>query len=316
MSSSFSIVNAGKRYGLRTPLCLAALALALAGCTVSTPEVISPIEPLPAEYYAARDDRQHIFERRWERLGDPRLNAMVDRASSASHAVLQAAARMRLARAQAGISRAEMFPQFSGDVNASRQRQNLAALGAVSALTPEGVAPGPTPVIVDNYGLSIDISWELDLWGRLSAQSQAALADFLASRENLRAAQQTIAAQASRLYFYVIEARAQLALAERTEATVREIMRQITIRANAGVAPPSDRLLANANLASVQAGLVQRRGALARATRQLEILLRDYPPGSLATADELPAELLVRRPDVRAQELNLPQKRAHQQGLD
>lgn len=97
---------------------------------------------------------------------------------------------------------------------------------------------------------------------------------------------------------------------------MREITRQITNRANAGVSPPSDKLLANANLASAQAGLAQRREALARATRQRKILLRDYPAGSLATADELPAELLVRRPDVRAQELNLPQKRAHQQGLD
>src|SRR5690606_7285164 len=96
----------------------------------------------------------------------------------------------------------------------------------------------------------------------------------------------------------------------------REIARQINNRADAGVAAPSDRLLANANLASAQAGVIQRREALARLTRELEILQRDYPAGDFATMAELPpvpppppaglpAELLSRRPDLVAAELNL-----------
>jgi outer membrane protein TolC len=133
----------------------------LAGCAARTPRVTSPIEPLPAEYYAARDNRQPVIELWRERFGDPQPNAMVDTASSVNPAVLQAVARMRLARAQAGISRAERYPRFSGGVNAQRQRQNLAALGAVSALAPDGAASGPMPVIVDNYGLSVGISWGL-----------------------------------------------------------------------------------------------------------------------------------------------------------
>lgn len=266
---------------------------------------------------AASASNEAVIDDWWQSFGDARLNALVEQAASANPAVLQAVARARMAQAQAGISRAERFPQVTGGVTAARQRQNLSGLGAFGALAPvEGGEPSSTSFITDNYGLSVDVSWELDLWGRLSAQGQAAQADFLASRENLRAVKQSLAAQAARMYFSVIEARAQLALAERTEATVSEIARQINNRADAGIATPSDRLLANANLASAQAGVIQRREALARLTRQLEILLRDYPAGRLLTGAELPAvpppppaglpaELLARRPDLRASELAL-----------
>lgn len=290
--------------------------LMLAGC-VSTPQIARPIKDIPAAYVAASDNRERVIDQWWLSFGDAQLNSLVEQASSASPAVLQAVARSRIAQAQAGISRAERLPQVTGSGNATRQRQNLSALGAFSAIGPgEGEAGGSTAFITDNYGLSVDVSWDLDLWGRLSAQSQAAQADFLASRENLRAVRQSMAAQASRLYFSVIEARAQLNLAEHTEATIREIARQINNRADAGIAAPSDRLLANANLASAQAGVIQRREALARLTRQLEVLLRDYPAGRLMTVAELPpvppappaglpAELLTRRPDLRAAELGL-----------
>lgn len=293
-----------------------ALFVPLAACTV-TPNIQVPVENLPDAYVAAPERSEPVMGEWWRSFDDPLLNALVEQASSTNPAVLQAVARSRMAQAQAGISRAERFPQVSGGVTASRQRQNLSGLGAFSALAPaQGGEPASTAFITENYGLSVDVSWELDLWGRLSAQSQAAQADFLASRENLRAVRQSMAAQAARMYFSVIEARAQLALAERTAATVSEIARQINNRADAGIAAPSDRLLANANQASAQAGVIQRREALARLTRQLEILLRDYPSGRLQTVAELPpvpppppaglpAELLTRRPDLRASELAL-----------
>ncbi len=292
----------------------------LAGCAATPPQVAPPIDNLPISYQAAPKQSRPVADQWWRSFDDAQLDALVEKSSRSNPAVLQAVARMRVAQSQAGISRAERFPQVTGGVNASRQRQNLAALGAFGALAPsegEGGGAGvPTAFISDNYGLSVDISWELDLWGRLSAQSQAAQAEFFASRQNLRAVRLSMAAQAARMYFSVIEARAQLALAERTEAAVREISRQINNRADAGVAAPSDRLLANANLASAQAGVIQRREALVRLTHQLEILQRDYPAGQLVTMAELPpvpppppaglpAELLSRRPDLVAAELNL-----------
>src|SRR5690554_5141092 len=170
--------------------------------------------------------------------------------------------------------------------------------------------------ISNNHNASLDVSWELDLWGRLAAASSAAQAEFLASAEQLRGARQSVAAQVVQLYYDVVHARAQEELSARTVDTLAEMARQISNRVDVGIASPADAMLAEANIGSARAGLEQRREALARIRRQLDVLLGYYPSGSLTTAGELPevparpaagvpAELLERRPDVRAAELAL-----------
>ena len=289
----------------------------LLACTtppLSTPEIAASLP----DAYRSGSAAGPILDAWWTRFNDARLNALVLHAAQDSPSVAQAAARLRIAQAQARAARADFSPQVSAGFNAARQRQNLAGLGPIGELplAPGDAAGESASFTTSNFGLSLDISWELDLWGRIAAQSAAARADFLASRENLRAVRQSVAAQTARLYFTVTEARAQVDLAERTAATIGEIARQINNRADAGIAAPSDRLLANANLESARSGLQQRREALERATRQLEVLLRDYPAGGIATASVLPevpppapaglpADLLKRRPDILASELAL-----------
>ena len=170
--------------------------------------------------------------------------------------------------------------------------------------------------ISNNHNAALEVSWELDLWGRLSALSSAARAEFLASAEQLRGARQSVAAQVVQLYYEIVHARAQVELSERTVEALAEMSRQIGNRAEVGIASPADAMLAQANLGSAEAGLEQRREALARTLRQLDVLLGYYPAGALQTADSLPgvpaapaagvpAQLLERRPDVRAAEMAL-----------
>ena len=124
---------------------------------------------------------------------------------------------------------------------------------------------------------------------------------------------QSIAAQTSKTYFAVIEAREQVAFSVETVEALAETARQITNRADVGIASQSDAKLAVANLESARAGLQQHRNALQQVERQLQLLLRDYPSGNIKTAASLPplppmpsaglpAELLARRPDVAAAE--------------
>ncbi len=282
------------------------LAMTVSACTTAPPAAPQLDFHLPERFtQGTSNDHWSPAGRWWESLGDAQLNALVEQALSGNPSIAQSLAQQRMAAAQARISAADRLPQVSLGAGSARQRQSL-----------PGLDGSPTPVIGNNHSLTLDISWELDLWGRLSAQSAAAQAQWLASSEQLRAVRQSIAAQVARLYLQTVHARAQLELSQRTVQTLSEIARQINNRVHVGIASPADGQLASANLESARAGMHQRQEALEQQLRQLQTLMGQYPTGQLATAKHLPevpstpasgvpAQLLARRPDVRAAELQL-----------
>ena len=278
-------------------------------CSTVTPEPAHTDFELPTEFVAkATTDGRTPAELWWRDFGDSQLNQFVDVALVRNPGLAQAVARTRIAEAQTRVQRAEQLPQIGLGAGVTRQRQNLSIQPGASSATQE--------ILSTSHNATLDISWELDLWGQLAALSAAARADYLASGEQLRALRQSVAAQVVRMYFEVVHAWAQVDLSERTVTSLAEMHRQINNRVNEGIASPTDGQLAQANMDTARAGLEQRREALERSLRQLEILMGDYPAGTLATAQMLPdvpsqpstgipAELLARRPDVRAAELGL-----------
>lgn len=293
----------------------AAIALLLAGgCAAPRDEPPAIGIAIPPDFVAADTATEPADERWWTRFGDARLDAFVDRAVADSPAIGQAIARVRQARARADIAGADRLPQADLAFSATRRRLSLDSLGIV--VPGEETGDGPWAYTIETYDLSANVSWEIDLWGRLSAQSAAAQAEFLSSEANLRSARQAVAARTARLYFALVEAGQQAELARRTAANHAETARQIANRVEAGAAQPLDGQLAAANLHAANAGLEQRRETLARLSREFDILLRDYPDGEVEAAAQLPpvppepaagvpAELLARRPDVAAALLDL-----------
>jgi len=283
---------------------LGAAALLLSACATVEPEPAQLSFALPAEFAAHPGEAFAGSEHWWQGFGDARLDQFVTTALQSNPALAQALARVRIAEAQARVSRADRWPQISLGSTHARQRQNL-----------EGMLPGlEGSLLSNNHDLTLDVSWELDLWGRLAAMSAASRTDFLASAERLRGMRQSVAAQVAQLYFEIVHARAQVDLSTRTVEVLQEMARQIDNRVAVGIASPADAMLANANLESARAGLEQRSEALQRSLRQLEVQLGGYPLGTLQTSQQLPsisappatgvpAELLARRPDVRAAEL-------------
>lgn len=291
---------------------LAAMAIALGAC--ATPQPAPPVTPftLPATFSTPQSGAHAPGERWWRDFGDPELDQIVDVALERNPAIAQAVARTSIAEAQVRLTRAGQLPQAGVRAAAARQRQNVTGF---PILSPEG--GGDSGVIrTTRYDVALEVSWELDLWGRLSALSASARSDYLARTENLRAVRQAVAARVVQMYLAIVHAHAQVELSARTVNTLAEMARQIDNRVSSGIAPPADGRLANANLESARAGLAQRREALARSLRQLEALMGDYPSGRLETALILPgvpdapsagvpADLLARRPDVLAGELTL-----------
>ena len=287
--------------------CFAAIlsSVILGGCaSTAGPDAQSSVGQLP-DAWTTDAAASEIETEWWRRFNDQRLTSLINEAQRLNTGIGQAEAREQQALAQAEIAGADRLPQLSGAFNASRQKQPV----------PGGSSSGGS-AITENYGASLNIAWEIDLWGRIGAQSQAAREEYLASADTLRSVRQSIAAQTAKAYFAVIEARQQVAFSEKTVAALAETARQVGNRADEGIISPADKQLAITNLESARGGLQQRLDVEQRVSRELETLLRDYPAGKIKAPDALPsipdtppaglpAELLLRRPDISAAERNL-----------
>jgi len=245
-----------------------------------------------------------------ETFGDPALTAAVAEAVARNHELAAAAARLDAAAAEARIAGADAWPQAGAGFSAARQKQNFIGL-PIPGAGDEVLSTRST-----RLGVSLDVSWELDLWGRVRSGHAAALADVQAAEADLRAARESLAAQTAKAWFAAAEARRQADLAREAAACYRETAALVRQRYQEGLSPALDLRQTLGELASAEAFLAQREDQLDRARRQLEILLGRYPAGSLEAAADLasvpppvpaglPAELVARRPDLAAAERRL-----------
>ena len=237
----------------------------------------------------------------WTAFKDPQLNTIIDQSVGRNYQVWQAQAKTAQARAQAVIAGADRLPSVTASSSPSYLKQRT---GSSSTTTTE------------SYGIDLGVSWEVDLWKRLKNQSQSARELYLGSNDVLRSVRQTVAAQTAKAYFATVEAKQQVALSKTTLSVLTETSRQVGNRSDIGIAAPSDKHLSIANRESASAGLAGQEEALARTSRQLQLLTTDYPNGKVQTANSLvslpalpklgiPASLLSRRPDVLAAERQL-----------
>lgn len=244
----------------------------------------------------------------WARFEDEELLAVVAEALANNRDLAVSAARVGAAAAQARIAGADLLPSVGLSGTAARNRQVFVGLPVPGG----GVLRSTTT----SYGVSLDVSWEADLWGRIAAGRDAASAEFAASAEEYEAARHSIAAQTAKAWFAWREALLQADLAARTVANFRRSATIVVERYERGIAAALDMRLAQSDLAASEALLELRGEQVERTGRQLEILLGRYPAGDLertaalpalpeAPAAGVPSELLRRRPDLRAAESRL-----------
>lgn len=159
--------------------------------------------------------------------------------------------------------------------------------------------------------LSIGASWEIDLWGRIRAQSRAAESQYAATRDDYLWAQRVVAATTARAWFTLIQNAKLEDRLRQTAAIQDELVRITGQRVEIGVAPETELLEARNALRAQRDAIGKAELARSQAAQALELLLGRYPAGEIATGPELPAmppapaaglpaNLVERRPDLTA----------------
>jgi NodT family efflux transporter outer membrane factor (OMF) lipoprotein len=288
-----------------TLVCLLAIA-----CVKPPPTTSPEIEVEPPDAWTARPTDADAPELEWwDDFGDSSLDSLIQTALEENIDLIAAAARVDRAVAQARIAGADLKPRIGIGASGSYQRFNPAIFGQ----------EGAPPVTFNQYGLSLDVSWEVDLWGRLRAGARAALAEAQAVDADLAGARLSLAGQTAKTWFAVAEALQQVELASSSAESFRRSSDWIRQRYEMGIRPPLDLRLALSNQAAAEALLGVRREQLDRTLRQLEVLLARYPSARLLEMFPstglpelpapppvgLPAEIVSRRPDLVAAERRL-----------
>ncbi|KTT59716.1 RND transporter [Pseudomonas oryzihabitans] len=287
------------------PLLLLAL---LAGCTVG-PDYQRPSAPLSTQFKEAagwkaaspRDDQAKGAW--WQAYENPQLAALLGQVAVSNQNVAQYQALYRQARALVRESRAETLPSATLDAKATRSENASSASGSSSS-----TAGGAT--VRNAESLSLGLSWDLDLWGKLRRTLEEDRASAQASAAELANATLSAQAELAQDYFQLRILDRRLALYDQTLADYRRYLAVIQNRYDEQLASRADLAQARTQLDSAEAD----RLALTTQRAQLEhaiALLLGKPPADFSLAVDphwqarlpdipagLPTALLERRPDI------------------
>lgn len=248
----------------------------------------------------------------WTAFNDPQLTGLIEDALAANPDAKTAAARLREASATRASALSRFLPQ--GNPGYSFSRANTKGGLNLPGLNIPGLTSGG---VTDSYSLNFNVSWEVDVFGRLFAAKHVADADVAAAGFDYITARTSLAAEVADAYFQARGLAIQLADARETARIERELYDVADRRAKAGLAPSSepdrvagDLAQSNAQVANLEGELqIQRRALLILAGRYVEPTTGvDVPPfvgEAPPIPASLPSDLLRRRPDVRSAEAQL-----------
>jgi len=284
------------------------LLVCLSACSL-TPPLERPVAPVPASFpvvAATSASPAPANALGWRAMfGDPRLQRLIDLALVNNRDLRLATLNVEAAQAQANIQRAARLPAVGLDGSRTRER-------ALSADT-----SGQTSREVSQQsGVNVTLSaFELDLFGRMRALSDAAFARYLASEQGRDAAQIALVGAVAEAYFSQRLADEQLQLTERTLADWQQSLELARLLKQAEQNSSLDVAQAEGQVAQSEVDLQARRRALAQADNALQLLVGSELPGDLPAGlplerqsvitqltAGLPADLLLNRPDLRQAE--------------
>ncbi|MGZ3364118.1 MAG: efflux transporter outer membrane subunit [Caulobacteraceae bacterium] len=300
----------------RKVFALTAVGLALAGCAVGPnyhrPAAMTAAAEAPAAFKEAdgwtQAEPSDAVSRQdwWKVFNDPVLDDLEAQVSVSNQNLAQSEAAYRQAKAVLDQQRAALFPTISLTGTAARSQSPSGFTGAQGALS-SGAKP------ISTFATGVGLTWDVDLWGRIRRQIEAAHANAQASAGDL--ANATLAAQAllAADYFQLRQADEAGRLIEQTVKGYADSLRIAQARFKSGVGAESDELSAQVQLKSAQAQAEDLVRTRAQFEHAIAVLVGKAPadlsiaPGAWNSAVpaapvSLPATLLQRRPDIAAAE--------------
>ncbi|MCU8675169.1 efflux transporter outer membrane subunit [Klebsiella pneumoniae] len=296
---------------MRFSLILSVAALA-GGCSLA-PEYQRPAVPVAAQYpdYGQASGSWTIADIAWRHFyRDPLLQELIGQALANNRDLRIAALNVEAARATYRIQRGEAFPSLTADGSGTVQR------------TPADLAAGGESVVSRSYAAGATLSWELDLFGRMRSLNQQALELYLAQDETRVAARLALIGETASAWLTLQADAELLQLAESTLDAQRSAFQLVDKSYQQGVATALDRSQAEVGVSTAQRDVAryqrQRRQSISALIlllgqppspamdlrlRQLAALPDDILPAEIPAG--LPADLLRRRPDIRAAEHQL-----------
>jgi outer membrane protein, multidrug efflux system len=283
------------------------LCLAVAGCTLG-PSYRRPAVPAPEMWRDGPSDADtaSLADLSWWQLfQDEELRTLAQAALEANKDLRIAVTRVDQARAQLGVTRAAQFPRIDAGASATTNRFS------------DTVQPRNQGGVTDLFSTTVDLTFEIDIWGRLRRASEAARAELLASQEARHAVVMTLVSDVATAYLQLRQLDLELETTRRNVASRQGSLQLVRDRFEAGLISALDLRQAEAELASTAAQIPDLERQITQTENQLSILLGRNPGGISrgrpltgqtfppTVPAGLPSALLERRPDIRQAEESL-----------
>jgi len=287
---------------------IATLAAALASCRAPEPQVLTP-QPVPSGFTAPIATGAPVWPSPgwWTGFGSTELDSLIATAQASNLDIAAAAARVLQARAQAQISGAALFPTVSLQGSADRSRSGQGGRSSTA----------------NSFGLSVDASYQVDLWGGARAGRRAAELSLLSSGYAQQTVALTITADVATSYLDVLALRQRLAIGRANVDAARGILATVEAKVRNGATSRLDLAQQRTQLATLEATIPGLEEQEREARYALAILLGRLPEGfdvqgitldailAPEVALGMPSELLRRRPDIAEAEANLASAHAN-----
>lgn len=284
------------------------LALCTSGCALG-PDYKRPAVDPPANFRSAVTpvEQGSIADLPWWTIfKDEILQRLVAEALEKNYDLRVAVMRVEQARQLAAQARGQFFPQAAYDATVAK--------GKNSFLT----NPSPSGGNTEDSGLiNLSVFWEMDFWGRIRRQNEAARAQYLATEEGRRAVVVSLVSSVAQAYFELLELDLELAISRKNTRSFEDTLKMFTLRLEGGAASKLETSSAEALVGSVSANIPDLERQIVLKENQINVLLGRNPgpvereahlldqvdPPEVPAG--LPSELLERRPDIRQAEQNL-----------
>lgn len=289
--------------------------LILPGCSSVGPDYVQPDIKLPPAYTSQSEeaglsetDRQALAQW-WTLFNDPLLTKLIDRSLDGNLNLKEAKAKLRQVRWQRRVADLKLWPTGSVTGSAGRKFTSDDDFNWNHG---------------DSFGVSLDVSWETDLFGGNRRQAESALAEYQAAREDLRDVLVSLTAESATAYVRFRTYQLRLQMAQDSLKLQEETLELTKVKYQSGLAGDLDVQQASYSLESTRSQIPGLRSGLEEQKNRLSVLLGGWPgdlnqelesagtipSGPLKVAVGVPANLLRRRPDVRAAERRLAARTA------